>query len=226
MTSMLSRMFRPSSSHEDNSGTRTAEHAEPKGESKRENRKKEKPNKELTVELDISRGNAKELTAELDALREKMVFMEGRSSCLVKSLREADANLAASKVDNTEKEKRNKELTLELDTLRGNAKDLRLEVDALRDSMVELKKQDKMDKEQLTSELIKDLRADADVLRQDNVLESLAHTSVQSPFPGSHALSEPDRPDIRTERMSNLTATHVFNESLCCSGARSRRATD
>ena len=88
-----------------------------------------------------------------------------------------------------------------------------------------------MDKEQLTSELkkIKDLRADADVFRQDNVLnilESLAHTSVQSPFPRSNALSEPDRQDIRTEPMINLTATRVFNESLCCSGARSRRASD
>ena len=86
-----------------------------------------------------------------------------------------------------------------------------------------------MDREHLTSELIKDLRADADVLRQDkvlNVLESLAHTSVQSPFPRSNALSEPDRPGIGTERMSNFTATRVFNESLCCSGARSRRASD
>ncbi len=83
-----------------------------------------------------------------------------------------------------------------------------------------------MDKEQLTPELI---RADADILRQGkvlNVLESLAHTSVQSPFPRSNALSEPDRPDMKTETMSNLTGTRVFNDSLCCSGARSRRASD
>jgi septal ring factor EnvC (AmiA/AmiB activator) len=60
-----------------------------------------------------------ELTAEIDALRPRLVMMEQHNYSMVQSLGEAEARLAASKVENGEKEKRIRELTMEHDTLRG-----------------------------------------------------------------------------------------------------------
>jgi hypothetical protein len=74
--------------------------------SQKVNMEKDKCLKELMFE--------KKMTAELDDLRPRMVSMQGHKF-LVESL-------AESKLDNTEKEKRIRELTFELDTLRGNAK--------------------------------------------------------------------------------------------------------
>jgi hypothetical protein len=89
------------------------------------NMEKEKCLKELIFE--------KKMTAELDDLRPRMVSMQGQQEILVKSLGEAETSLAQAKLDNTEKEKRIRELTFELDTSRGNAKELTAEGYALRE---------------------------------------------------------------------------------------------
>jgi len=89
------------------------------------NTEKEKCLKELIFE--------KKMTAELDDLRPRMVSMQGQQEILVKSLGEAETSLAQAKLDNTEKEKRIRELTFELDTSRGNAKELTAEGYALRE---------------------------------------------------------------------------------------------
>jgi chromosome segregation ATPase len=64
------------------------------------------------------------LTAELDDLRRSLDLMAEHNLCLVKSRREVETRLAESELDNTEKEKRIRDLTFELDNSRGNAKDL------------------------------------------------------------------------------------------------------
>jgi len=61
---------------------------------------------------------------ELDALRERMVFMEERASTFVGSLEEAENRLAESHLYSMDKDKHIKELAMELDTLRGNAMEL------------------------------------------------------------------------------------------------------
>ena len=61
---------------------------------------------------------------ELDALRERMVFMEERASNFVGSLEEAENRLAESHLYSMDKDKHIKELAMELDTLRGNAMEL------------------------------------------------------------------------------------------------------
>jgi hypothetical protein len=104
----------------------------------------------LTFELDASRGNAKELTAGLHALRERMAMMEEHTeehnNSMLKSLGEAETRLSGSKNANMENEIYIKELqrslmeletkhtllTFERDTLRGDATELTAEVDDLR----------------------------------------------------------------------------------------------
>jgi DNA repair exonuclease SbcCD ATPase subunit len=83
-------------------------------------------------ELETSRGNAKEFTAGLHALREKMVLLQEQNIALIKSLGETESRLADSKIDNAENEKCLTELTLELDSSRGDAKQLTAELDDLR----------------------------------------------------------------------------------------------
>jgi chromosome segregation ATPase len=56
--------------------------------SQQDNMEKQKHIKELETELETSRGNVKELTSELDALRERMVLMEAHKSSF--ALGEAD----------------------------------------------------------------------------------------------------------------------------------------
>ena len=60
-----------------------------------------------------------ELSAEIDALRPRLVMMEEHTYSMVQSLGDTETRLAASKVEIGEKEKRIRELTMELDTLRG-----------------------------------------------------------------------------------------------------------
>ncbi len=83
----------------------------------KDNMENEEHIKELTLEIDASRGNAKKLTAGLDDLREHNVALRDHINDLVKSI---------------------KEITLELDTSRGNAKELKAESDALREHNVAL----------------------------------------------------------------------------------------
>jgi hypothetical protein len=61
---------------------------------------------------------------ELDALRERTVFMEERARTFVKSLEEAENRLAESHLYSMDKDKHIKELAMELDTLRGKAMEL------------------------------------------------------------------------------------------------------
>jgi chromosome segregation ATPase len=100
----------------------------------------------LTFELDASRGNAKESTAGLHALHERMAMMEEHNNSILKSLGEAETRLSGSKNANMENEIYIKDLqrslmeletkhtllTFERDTLRGDATELTAEVDNLR----------------------------------------------------------------------------------------------
>jgi hypothetical protein len=104
--------------------------------SQQDNMEKEKHIKELETELETSRGNVKELTSELHALRERMVLMEAHN---VQSLGEAEMrceeskqNILKSNMENEQRIKEHiKELETELETSRGNAKELTSELDAL-----------------------------------------------------------------------------------------------
>jgi chromosome segregation ATPase len=101
-----------------------------------DNMEKGKRITELTCELDTSRVKATELTAGLDVLRQRMALMEEQHNiALIKSLGEAESRLADSKIDNAQKEKCITELTLELDSSRGDAKELTAELDDLRQKL-------------------------------------------------------------------------------------------
>jgi hypothetical protein len=63
----------------------------------------------------------KKLTAELDALRGRMVLMQGHNDTMVESLEETEAKLGAAKLENMEKRKLIKELTFELNAILGEA---------------------------------------------------------------------------------------------------------
>jgi len=91
-----------------------------------DNMEKEKRIRELTVEIYASRGNAKELTAGLDALREHNIALREHINDLVKSIK-GDSEHMNDLVKSIQ------ELTLELDTSRGNAKELTEELDAMRE---------------------------------------------------------------------------------------------
>ena len=90
------------------------------------NMENEKRIRELTFEIDASRGNAKELTAGLDDLREHNVALREHINDLVKSIK-GDSEHINDLVESI------KEITLELDTSRGHAKELTAELDAMRD---------------------------------------------------------------------------------------------
>jgi len=78
---------------------------------KQDHIEKEKYVKELTCEIDTLRGNAKVLTAEIDASRQKMDLISQDNSTISKSLEVAETRLKVSKKKNLWKENCIKALT-------------------------------------------------------------------------------------------------------------------
>jgi chromosome segregation ATPase len=116
-------------------------------ESKLDNREKEKcikELKELTVELETTCGNTKEMTAELDAYRQNNALVEEHNKEMKRVVdaqqQEIKIVLATSQRDNMEKEKRITELTIERDASRGNAKKLTAELGALSERIAVMEK--------------------------------------------------------------------------------------
>jgi chromosome segregation ATPase len=141
---------------------------------------KEKRIRELTVELENARGNAKDLTAELhefkaevNVLQQRLVMMEEHTYSMVQSLGEAEMRLAASK------EAFHQRMAL----MEEHIKEMKTIVDAQQQeiamSMKDMKKawtlheksrqdyKDVIKKEEMRTELIQDLMAEAGALRQE-----------------------------------------------------------
>jgi chromosome segregation ATPase len=127
-----------------------------------------------------------ELTAELDALRRRMVLMEEKKSEIEAQRNDIERVLATSQQDNFEKEKYVEELksqvqslTFELDTSSGNAKELTAELDALQTRMGLM--------EEYNNELRDNAKGDAELLdalrqrimAQQQEIEIVRETSQQ-----------------------------------------------